>query len=144
MESKHCYELFGIECGKGWYPLLEPIFEYIEKYNVDKEEHEHIKITQIKEKWGLLNIYVNFGTDELYDLIDKAEDLSDNVCEDCGTMEDVGTITYGWIRTVCCNCAKKQSKKRNYPEIWRKHNNNTLYIIEPNGEMKETEETEKP
>lgn len=37
----HPFELFGVECHKGWFNLLKPIFEYVQDYNKDKTEEEH-------------------------------------------------------------------------------------------------------
>ena len=107
----HPFELFGIECHKGWYDLLTPVFEYVENYNKDKKDEEQIKFLQIKEKWGGLNIYTNFGNDELFKLIDKAEEESYNVCEECGSRNDVGMRESGWMTTMCLECIKKEAKK---------------------------------
>ena len=52
VEPKHPYELFGIECDKGWEKLYQPIIDYIEDYNKDKEGDDRIEILQIKEKFG--------------------------------------------------------------------------------------------
>lgn len=49
----HPFEIFGVECHKGWFELLKPIFSYVQEYNRDKEEEEQIKFLQIKEKWGM-------------------------------------------------------------------------------------------
>lgn len=47
------FELFGVECGEGWYPLIKPIFEYIEEYNKNKEkEEDKMKVLQCKEKFA--------------------------------------------------------------------------------------------
>ena len=32
-------KLFGVECGKGWYELIIPIAEYIEKFNKEHPEN---------------------------------------------------------------------------------------------------------
>jgi len=48
IEPKHPYELFGIECDKGWEKLYQPIIDYIEDYNKDKEGDDRIEILQIK------------------------------------------------------------------------------------------------
>lgn len=102
-DIKEPYELFGIECGVGWYHLLIPIFEYIDKYNEGKEYERQIKICQIKEKFGGLRFYTNFGTDELHRLIDEAEDESFNTCEVCGKR--CKQICEGhWVYTLCKKC----------------------------------------
>lgn len=96
-------ELFGIECGPGWHQLLEPIFKYIDEYNLGKDDDECIELIQVKEKWGYLHIYVNFGTEELFELISKAETLSMVTCEKCGMPGNM-RIVHGWKRTLCDAC----------------------------------------
>ena len=135
----HPFELFGIECHKGWYDLLTPVFEYVENYNKDKKDEEQIKFLQIKEKWGGLNIYTNFGNDELFKLIDKAEEESYNVCEECGSRNDVGMRESGWMTTMCLECIKKEVKERDYPQTWKRNLDNKLYFIQPDGTMEEIE-----
>lgn len=50
-ELKEPYELFGVECDKGWYHIINPIFDYIEKYNKENPDNK-IKVLQVKEKFG--------------------------------------------------------------------------------------------
>ena len=135
--TPHPYELFGVECGKGWYKLLEPIFEYVENYNKDKDDEHKIVFTQIKEKWGTLRVYVNFGTDELYKLIDEAEDKSENVCEFCGTEENVGTKLSGWILTTCLDCVKKETKRIGYDQHWERNSDKKKFIIKTDGTIED-------
>jgi len=103
-----CYELFGIECNYGWYGLILPIIHAIEKYNdeqrKDNPEWVDITPTQIKEKWGTLNIYA-FVPEHIMDMIEKAEESSQYICEDCGTPMNVGKVNKSWIRTLCRTCA---------------------------------------
>lgn len=106
MEDKAytCYELFGIECGKGWEKLYAPILDYIAEYNKDKPEGEQIKVHQIKEKYGELRVYLNFYTDELLKMVDKAEDESYFTCENCGCKTDGPKERGGWIYALCDDC----------------------------------------
>lgn len=113
------FQLFGVECEKGWYPLIQPVIDYIDKFNEGKSEEEKIYITQIKEKYGTLRIYVSYGTDELFNMIDKAEEESAHTCEFCGTKENVGQTT-GWITTLCHDCIKNLSKERGFGHYWSK------------------------
>ena len=32
-DLKTPWELFGVECGEGWFSLIEPILQYIQSYN---------------------------------------------------------------------------------------------------------------
>jgi len=70
------------------------------------------KAAQVKEKFGSLRFYMTIGTDEIYELIDKAEALSCKTCEECG--ESGEARSGGWIRTLCDTCHK------NWDEIRRK------------------------
>lgn len=138
-------ELFGVECGKGWYPLIEPIIEYIDNYNKDLPKDEHIVILQIKEKWGVLQIYTNYHTDELYEMINKAEDASWNICESCGSEKYVGNTDH-YISVCCVDCLEKMIAKR---QIWfgnwihhltnKKYSLNTDSISEIVNEVKKAE-----
>lgn len=133
------FELFNVECGKGWFDLLRPIFEYIERYNKDEKNKEKIEVLQVKEKFGGLRFYTNFQTNELSKLIEEAEFKADNTCELCGSTEKVGK-TLGWITTCCEECAKKIAKN-NYSEYIRWIPNNKeeglkWYEINKQGEIK--------
>lgn len=110
---KTSFEEFGIECGKGWHPILIPLFDYIEKYNINKNDDEKIIVLQVKEKFGGLRFYCNFYTDDLRNLIRIAESDCAETCELCGTKENVG-ITLGWITTCCENCVTEMAKQRTH------------------------------
>ena len=117
MELKYPYELFGVECGPGWKSLYQPIIDYVEMYN--KEHESKIEITQIKEKFAGLRIYVDNPTEELKLMIYEAESKSFYMCEDCGSTENIGTIGSGWYRTLCRNCAQKQVNKTGKSQTFR-------------------------
>ena len=125
------FTLFGIECGKGWFSLIEPIINYIDGYNKDKENpDEQIEILQIKEKYGTLRIYTSFGNDELFRMIDEAERESEHVCEFCGSRENIGE-TQGYYMTCCRSCVKEMAieGKRSYK--WLDFKDNKIYWIYP-------------
>lgn len=84
---------FGIECGDGWFDILDELFLELSKY-------EGIELMQVKEKFGGLRVYINGGSDEVYNLIDKAEEKSFKICEMCGKPGKNQEINY-WIYTVC-------------------------------------------
>ena len=92
--KKHDY----FPVGKGWRPFVEKLIEDIAKIAPDTE------ITQIKEKFGTLRFYCSGdGSDDIFELISKAEQLSGITCEECGTTENV-TTEGGWIKTLCKKC----------------------------------------
>ena len=93
-------ELFGLEIGKGWFPLVEPIIDRVQDLN---ENGSDVKILQIKEKWGALQIYLLNAPDELLNLAHDAEEKSKRICEDCGAPA-TQTEVNGWIYTRCPDC----------------------------------------
>lgn len=70
--------------GKGWHSLIE---ECIKELNVICE-CENYEIIDIKEKLGSLRISLSSNDKsilkECYKIIYKYEDISKNVCEECG------------------------------------------------------------
>lgn len=103
-ELKEPYELFGIECGEGWKGIYQPIIDYIEDYNKDKEGEDKIEIYQIKEKFGTLSFYVSKKTDELRKMIEDAEAESYHVCEICGRHINKQIVEHHWIYPMCREC----------------------------------------
>ena len=97
------FELFGVECDKGWNELIQPLFDWIENYNKEHED-DPIVIEQVKEKFGGLRFYVSYEPDELSRMIRKAEEDSYGICEVCGSKIDVGHTSSGWIKTICRKC----------------------------------------
>lgn len=113
------FELFGIECGSGWKNLYGPVIERINRYNEEHPE-DPIQVEQIKEKWGTLRIYVRSAPQEIYDLIDEAEQKSQYTCEDCGfqNKEKVKIRnTGGWYRTLCERCFNSYIQKKNEGKV---------------------------
>lgn len=135
----HPFEVFGVECHKGWFDLLKPIFEYVQEYNKDKPEEEQIRFLQIKEKWGSLDIYTNFSTFKLTKLIEEAEEKADHTCEECGSTENIGVRLNGWVTTMCLDCAKKEAKEKDCPQLWERNSNNKKYWIMEDGKVEEIE-----
>lgn len=139
------YELFGIECGEGWRPLIKPIVDYVDTYNKEHADETPIELLQIKEKWGVLTVYTSYGTDELFRLIDEASDESSHVCEMCGSRESVGQ-TAGHIQTLCMDCVKKIIKERanGYTLYWKSNDNGKWYEINGNEVVEMKDEPDMP
>ena len=90
---------FGLECGDGWFQLIFELCEALEKQS-DLEGVEMPEARQIKEKFGGLRIYVSGTTKSMLDIIDRAEDKSETICEICGETGKVYK-TRGWMKTRC-------------------------------------------
>lgn len=144
MESlKTCYELFSREHEHGWDKLVDPIVEFIEKWNSEHpNDEDKIIIDQIKEKWSLLDFHVSNVpheiSDILYNMIREAERKSGDVCERCGSEENVGTVLTGWFRTICEKCVKDcvehpQNEGIRYraPEgvRWQRHSDSKVFRV---------------
>ena len=56
-------------------------------------------VSQVKEKFGTLRFYINAGTDEHYNYIRFAENLSARICETCGAPGK--RRGKHWIYTAC-------------------------------------------
>ena len=77
------------------------------------------RITDIKEKWGRLQLYCNYGSKELYQIIHKYERLSWDYCIRCGKPTEV--ISTGWISPYCKECAEKNHLKYVEKEKWNSY-----------------------
>lgn len=81
-------------CGDGWLQLIHDLIEELLAAGWDKH------ITQIKEKFGGLRFYIGSGTEEIFDIISKYENLSYETCEVCGETGELRK-DLGWYRTLC-------------------------------------------
>ena len=140
-EFKNKHENFvtvSINIGDGWLPLVDKLCSMIKyklntivKYNdiwldnkvIDELKHstnkklvEDFKIVQIKEKFGGLRFYIDGGDNEIHAWISFAESMSYEICEECGTNQNVGN-TSGWIRTICGDCSIKLKKE----DVWKSY-----------------------
>jgi hypothetical protein len=120
---------YGIECGDGWYNIIKCLcvgltwtrrqllerLELAKKHNwdsLDKVQEEFNsfggifpKFLQIKEKFGILTIYIEHGSETDHALVDMAGSLSATTCENCGNVGTTGSE--GWIVTLCPPCRQK-------------------------------------
>jgi len=104
------FHLFGFECDEGWHGIIEELVEGIERV-ADKEEdnwiRKHIRVFQVKEKFGTLRFYLAaYTTDELVKLIRKAEERSATICEACGKPGKLRKVLGGYLKTLCEDCYK--------------------------------------
>lgn len=86
--------------GDGWIPILDELVTALKAAGWDGDLH------QVKEKFGGLRFYIGPGNDEIWKLIQAAEDKSFETCEDCGAPGK--TRDRAWLRTLCdaCDAAK--------------------------------------
>jgi ribosomal protein L37AE/L43A len=94
---------FGLECDKGWYPLIYELLDKIQAIVDSNPEYKDLQVVQIKEKFGSLRMYLNYDPKEISDLIDEYERKSYVICEICGS-NGVKRVNYGWYKTLCDKC----------------------------------------
>ena len=99
VDGKTSIALFGIECGAGWYKLLDELCADIVRLASDAGIPVPT-VRQIKEKFGTLRFYIDVETDAMYERICEAELESSKTCERCGKPGEL-TVTGGWYRTLC-------------------------------------------
>lgn len=87
-------ERWFFEVGDGWLPLVKELIEKLIDAGWNRE------VTQVKEKFAGLRFYINGGTDEIFNIIQEAEDKSYNICEICGKPGDVYT-SGNWVYPRC-------------------------------------------
>ena len=94
--------------GEGWRPLVTNLVNDIIAINAD------VNIQQVKEKFGGLRFYIFTGdmkreeSGEIRRLINQAENESFEICQLCGSKEDVKQYG-GWIKTHCKKCRGRKS-----------------------------------
>jgi len=93
---------FGLECGSGWYRIIDTLCRLIQHYVQDHPDNS-VEAVQVKEKFGSLRFYINGGDDYVDGLITFAEAMSYMTCEQCGSTDGV-TQTKGWVYTLCRQC----------------------------------------
>jgi len=103
LSPKHSLMCFGIECGDGWYGIINWLCSRLKRSG-------NVEAVQVKEKFGGLRFYVGEATDSQFEDINRAEDLSFFICEKCGSPFDVEQ-TKGWVTTLCGKCREGRNNK---------------------------------
>lgn len=97
------YKCIPLEIDNGWFEIV--YFMCKDLYNL----HVSFKMIQIKEKFGLLRVYVSSTTEEIEQILDTYESLSKTVCGHCGRVHSENDPVYyddksGWIGYMCKKC----------------------------------------
>jgi hypothetical protein len=95
----------------GWLPIIDKLCGCMQSYIDYHTKHTkdgvvkptQVKCTQMKEKFGGLRFYADNHDEIIEGMIEMAEYMCDNTCQDCGSEEDLG-ITSNWISVLCRNC----------------------------------------
>ena len=105
-------QTFGIECGDGWYKILDALCGNILHDNLSNtpipNEIQQVVVSQVKEKFGALRFYYDGGDEVIEGMVRLAETMSECTCETCGGPGKLrGTK---WMYTACDNHAKDNAE----------------------------------
>lgn len=93
---------WGFDIDGGWEPILRWLLMGLD--TLRREKAPELRLTQVKEKFGRLRVYIGQAPDEAHTLCAVASAMSGYVCEMCG---DAGHVRDGsWIRTLCDKCSE--------------------------------------
>ena len=96
--SESCLH-WGITCGEGWNALIDAMSAELQ------QAHPEVQYEQIKEKFGVMRVYL-YGTtkesfDVAYSIVHKFEDISATTCETCGSPDAEIVSNAGWLSATC-------------------------------------------
>lgn len=95
----------GASCGKGWDSVIRSVCHLIAMRSSNRPQLQGFKWTQIKEKWGVLQMRHNGVSDEFIDgAIRMAEEVSGYFCEECG----VPGMRRNEAKTLCIACNERR------------------------------------
>lgn len=93
-------ECFDFSVMDGWADIIRSLLKEV------KKRHPHVKVLQIKEKFGGLRFYTDIYDEKLYDIISLAEIKSRSICEFTGKPGKTYTVN-NWVKTACEEMYKK-------------------------------------
>ena len=126
-DSASAYQSFGIEAGSGWYELIRDLCREIAEVCAQAGRENDLVVDQVKEKYGELRFYFHLegGTVEenaplnhrLYDIIERYEETSKQVCELCGAPGKLRELKLRggmvWYQTLCDEHYASRQEKLN-------------------------------
>ena len=84
--------------GPGWHGLIDKAY---------KRLPEGTFVTQVKEKYGSLRIYITGAPMRFHDLLHAIENRSMRTCEICGNPGSC-EVHQGWWKTYCIKHKRKE------------------------------------
>ena len=105
-----CIYNIGWHVPETWISLVDELCTEIQKA-CDEQGHQ-ITCVQMKEKFGALRFYVHQASPEIYTLITKYENMSIEICQECGCKDcNISPTTSEWIIYLCDSCKIKLNKQ---------------------------------
>jgi len=93
-----------------WINLIDQMCREIVNFHNLFPEFEYTRCVQIKEKFGGLRFYVESEYPEVSQIIRKYEELSFELCQECGCTDCEVKPTTNWIMYLCQSCCTKLNK----------------------------------
>jgi len=122
LDSKYDYSYLNWGFTYGWDIAFGDMF--MRELGEAVKEQKGFGILQTKEKYGILCCYTTGTTQEVNDIINKYEHISQHVCVICG-KPDVPMLNTGWVSPQCFACFVK-NRQRYKPidieELWEQYN----------------------
>jgi len=104
----------GTPVGNGWMPVVIELDERLAELDPD------YKMASVKEKFGVLRVGADMSTepeqsssslwDEFYDMVQKYEDKTFTMCEECGSIGQLVKTDTGWLKTRCLDHSEDTTK----------------------------------
>ena len=86
-----------------WIPTVDTLCSSIQA--ICDENNFQITCIQMKEKYGALRFYTDYGNPQIDKLIFAAEKATTHICQKCGESSDsVHPTTSGWVQYLCNKC----------------------------------------
>lgn len=109
----------------GWEKIWKRFLELVDKEyeKMSDEEKSKLTILETKEKYGELRVYVSGYNDEINQLINEIEHISQYTCIDCGKQpinengHTICTFRSGWIVNLCKDCMLEEYGDESYVEV---------------------------
>jgi hypothetical protein len=92
---------YSCECNDGWLRLIAELIGGLVDAGWTRE------IRQIKEKFGGLRFYADGLPQNGAELIMEYEKRSYEICEICGSTDNVRLRGASWVKTLCDRCLRK-------------------------------------
>lgn len=92
------------------YNRFEEIEQLVQTNNLPMDVH----VYEIKEKYGEMRVSIGSNLPEVYKIAEKYEELSPEVCEQCGEKGAIRDIN-GWYTAYCDSCYQKIQQCRLTP-----------------------------
>ncbi|MBS1210583.1 MAG: hypothetical protein H6R19_2981 [Proteobacteria bacterium] len=90
---------WGFSCDDGWFEVVDAICARLQ-HMTDNDGASQVVASQVKEKFGSLQFYVQRATKEQFDEIQRIAGRSNRICEVCGASGS-RVVAGGWQQVRC-------------------------------------------